>query len=213
MVNDAFAFWLRRVLPSALWAFALSLSGAVLLAACVPSTVRPTGIGDEAEQGAREALLAVQREWSFIGRVAVSQNGDGGSARIEWRQNGDDFDIRLSAPVTRQSWRLRKQAGRVWLEGLEGGVREGGDPETLLAEASQWRIPVTAMAAWVRGMRAAGPSELSFSNEGLPATIQQQGWLVEYRRWNTATPPHPLKIFARQGDASVRLAIETWDSP
>jgi outer membrane lipoprotein LolB len=175
--------------------------------------LRPPGIDDEAEQDAREALLAVQREWSFIGRVAVSQNGDGGSARIEWRQNGDDFDIRLSAPVTRQSWRLRKQEGRVLLEGLEGGVREGTDPEILLAEASQWRIPVTAMTAWVRGMRAAGPSELSFSSEGLPATIQQQGWLVEYRRWNTALPPRPLKIFARQGNASVRLAIETWDSP
>ena len=192
---------------------ALSLGMAILLQACAPMPVRPGNAENDAAQQARETALAQQPAWSFAGRVAVSQGSNGGSGRIEWRQNGADFDIKLSAPITRQSWHLSRQDGLVTLAGLEGGIRQGEDAEALLAAATGWRIPVAAMAAWVRGARAAGPGEVSFGPEGLPASIEQQGWAVEYRSWNSASPPLPLKVFARQDQASVRLVIEAWDAP
>lgn len=184
-----------------------------LLPGCAPVTPRPAVVGNEATQAAREAELASQPNWSFSGRLAVSQGGDGGNARVEWRQYGPDFDIQLSAPVTRQSWRLRQTAGRVRLDGLQGGTREGSNAEAMLQEATGWRIPLTAMAAWVRGVRAAGPSDMSFDSYGLPATIRQQGWSVEYRGWQADVPALPQKVFARQGGATVRLVVERWHQP
>lgn len=185
----------------------------LLLGACAPVAQRPLVVGDEATQGARELELARHSSWSFTGRLAVSQGSNGGNARIEWRQNGPDFDIQLSAPITRQSWRLRQAAGKVSLEGLDGGRREGADAEALLQEATGWRIPLAAMSAWVRGVRAPGASDLSFDAHGLPATIRQHGWAVEYRGWFARTPALPEKVFARQGEASVRLVVEAWDKP
>jgi len=184
----------------------------LLLAACAPMAQRPLLVGDEAVQGAREVELARHPSWSFTGRLAVSQGNNGGNARIEWRQNGPDFDIQLSAPITRQSWRLRQAAGKVSLEGLDGGLREGADAEAMLQEATGWRIPLAAMAAWIRGARAPGASDLSFDQHGLPATIRQDGWAVEYRGWFAATPALPEKVFARQGTASVRVVVESWDT-
>ncbi len=170
-------------------------------------------VGDETLQALREAQLARYPAWSFTGRLAVNQGNDGGNARIEWRQDGEDFDIRLSAPITRQSWRLRQVAGKISLEGMSGGLREGADAEALLMEATGWRIPLAAMAAWVRGVRASGPADLGFDGFGLPSTIRQAGWAVEYRGWSTQEPPLPTKVFARQGDASVKLVVDRWDSP
>lgn len=184
-----------------------------LLPACAPVTRRPPAVGDEAMQAAREVELAKRPSWSFSGRLAVSQGSDGGNARVEWRQDGPDFDIQLSAPVTRQSWRLRQTAGKVRLDGLQGGSREGTNAEALLQEATGWRVPLTAMAAWVRGVRTSGPSDMSFDASGLPATIRQQGWSVEYRGWLAATPALPQKVFARQGEATVRLVVERWHQP
>ena len=185
------------------------------LAACAPVAVR-TGTDADflAAQSAREAALASDLEWRMSGRLAVSANGEGGSGRIEWRQSGDDFEIRLSAPVTGKSWTLLQANGRVVLEGLEGGVREGVDAQALLAEVTGWQIPVTALSAWARGARAGADAEMEFGPQGLPALISEQGWAVEYREWDDAEPSRPRRLFARRdARTSVRLVVESWEQP
>lgn len=181
-----------------------------LLAACAPITPRPMTAGIEAVQSAREAELSRHPDWSFTGRLAISQGSNGGSARVQWHQNGADFDIRLSAPITGQSWRLRRTAGEATLDGMAGGPRQGNDAEALLFDATGWRIPLAAMTAWVRGARAAGKADLSFDAQGLPAAMTQDGWAVEYRGWFSQSPALPAKVFARKADASVRLVVESW---
>jgi len=166
-----------------------------------------------AAQSAREAALADAPGWTMAGRLSVSAEGDGGSGRIEWRQRGEDFDIRLSAPVTRKSWRLVRSGGQATLEGLEGGTRAGTDAQALLIEATGWRIPLDALGAWARGARAGGPATVEFTPAGLPALISQQGWQVEYREWDDADPARPRRVFARQGEATVRLVVEAWGEP
>lgn len=185
----------------------------LIVTACAPVPTRSPAVGDEALQAAREIELAKDSSWSLVGRLAISQGNNGGNARIEWQQAGADFDIRLSAPITGQSWRLRKTGGKATLEGLDGGIREGADAESLFLEATGWPIPLTSMSDWVRGARAVGASELSFNPHGLPATLAQNGWSVEFKGWSAGTPALPEKIFARKADASVRLVIERWESP
>ncbi|OGT57823.1 MAG: outer membrane lipoprotein LolB [Gammaproteobacteria bacterium RIFCSPHIGHO2_12_FULL_63_22] len=185
----------------------------LLLAACAPTPVRPRVQGDETLQATRESALALQPAWSFSGRLAISTAGNAGNARIEWKQDGTDYDIRLSAPITGQGWRLRQTGGAVSLEGLEGGTRQGTDAEAMLQQATGWRIPLSAMASWVRGARSPGASDLDFDSSGLPATLRQAGWAVEYRGWTDAATPLPLRVFASQPDASVRLVIERWSPP
>lgn len=185
------------------------------LAACAPVAVRTGSDADLlAAQSAREAALASDGDWRMSGRLAVSARGDGGSGRIDWRQQGGNYEIRLQAPVTGKSWTLSQQGAAVMLDGLEGGTRQGADAEALLAEVTGWRIPVTALSAWARGARAPGPAQIEFGPDGLPALITQQGWTVEYREWDEAEPARPRRIFARRdAETSVRLVVDSWGSP
>lgn len=189
----------------------------LLVSACVPEAPSGGPAANEvqllAAQSAREALLAESPAWSLAGRLAVSVGGDGGSGRIDWRQGEDGTEVRLSAPVTRQSWILRIGPGGATLEGVAGGPLSGPDAETLLAEATGWPLPVGALAAWARGARAPGPAEIEFGPEGLPRQIAQQGWVVEYREWGAGDPVMPRRVFARRGDASVRLVVDRWGGP
>jgi outer membrane lipoprotein LolB len=190
------------------------LAGALVvsLAACSSPPMRPLVEGGPA-QATREAQLLLRPDWSFSGRVAVSNGGNAGNARIEWTQRGEDFDIRLTAPITGQSWKLHRAGGEVSLEGLEGGLRQGQDAEALLEQATGWRIPVAAMAAWVRGRRSGSEARLEFSPDGLPANLTEAGWSVEYRAWNREALPLPTKLFARKDHASVRLVVDRWGEP
>lgn len=183
-----------------------------LLAGCAQRPIRLLPASTTLTQAEREARLASIDGWSFEGRLAISQAGQGGNARVQWRQQGRDFDIRLSAPITGQGWRLRSQEGKAILDGMDGGARQGDDVERLLLEATGWQIPLGAMAAWVRGARAPGSAEITLDPAGLPATLAQDGWAVEFHGWTADALPLPQKIYARKGQASVRLVVERWNA-
>lgn len=193
-----------------------------LLTACVGQPVRETlpvaqSAAAEAGQVAREQMLRQQPAWSLQGRIAVSNGKNGGSGRFEWVQDGARFDVSLSAPVTRQSWRLVGDAASARLEGLEDGAREGPDAATLLREATGWEIPVLALADWVRGVRAQGVDSAitSYGLDGRLQRIEQGGWTIDYH-WpqpgatTTSTQILPARLDARRGEASVRLIVDQW---
>lgn len=214
--------------PAGGW-LALSCA-AMLLAGCVsvpkgdatavgdlPADVRAAAM---ARQQDREARLQAMPGLSFSGRVAISNGRDSGSGRIDWQQSGDAYEVTLSAPVTRQSWRLSGDAGGARIDGIQGGPREGDDVVQLLREATGLHVPVGAMAAWASGARADearfGPAGLGFAADGRLARIAQDGWTVDYLDWEERVDGQgrplqvPRRIDARRGEAEVRLAIDHW---
>jgi outer membrane lipoprotein LolB len=196
---------------------------ALALGACAGQGVRPTPAGlpeaeAEAHQAARDAALARHPQWSLQGRVAVSTAGHGGSGRIDWQQDGPRYQVSLSAPVTRQSWRLTGGDGEARLEGLDGGPRTAADAAGLLRGATGWDIPVDALGAWARGARAAshGPAQVEYGADGQLATLRQDGWTLHYADWQPQAGldlPLPHRLEAIRGDARVRLAVDAWSSP
>ncbi len=178
----------------------LLATAALALTACtsvgtqkIPAPAVVEVVSAEAAQAeaARVAALQAQPDWAFQGRVAVSKGKDGGSGRIDWKQEGRRYVVELSAPVTRQSWKLtgdtHSEAGR--LEGLAGGPRDGEDAQQLLLEATGWDIPVNQLPAWIRGLvagDAAGPEKVERDGEGRPRRMQQMGWQVQYLDWYPA---------------------------
>jgi outer membrane lipoprotein LolB len=193
------------------------------LAACATTATRrqPQALAGEAlaeKVREREAWLSQYAAWSFSGRAAIRKGREGGSGRIEWTQSDERrYSISLSAPVTRQSWRLNgdlhSEAGR--LEGLEGGPREGEFAEDLLLKATGWDVPLQQLGRWVRGAPASEYplDEVRYDAQGRPSQLRQAGWIVRYTAWRAGPagqPDLPAQIEAESGDARVRLVIEEW---
>lgn len=186
----------------------------VLLAGC--ATPRMTGPAvsaaeAQARQAAREQALRADAAWGLEGRIAVSTGDQGGSGRIEWRQDGARFDVTLSAPVTRQGWRLTGGPGGARLDGLEGGPRTGPDAALLLREATRWDIPVDSLGDWLRGLPAApAAAHLTYGPDGRLSRLVENGWSIDYVWPADATAQLPARIDARRDAARVRLAIDRW---
>jgi len=191
----------------------------LLLAGCAGQPLResPLHAGSAGElhaQATRVAALEAHPHWSLQGRIAISNGRNGGSGRIEWAQDGARFAVSLSAPITRQSWRLSGDATSARLEGLDGGPREASDAEQLLRDATGWIIPVGALSSWLRGMAAAGPAAtLRFGNDGRLARVEQGGWTIDYAGWQPQAGfgvDLPQRLTATRDDAKVRLVIDSW---
>ena len=187
---------------------------ASLASACAMQPMKPAlppVVGSaEANQAARATKLAALPGWSMSGRIAVTNGQQGGSGRIEWKQEGARYAVTLSAPVTRQSWRVTGGADGATIEGLSGGPRQGPDASALVFDATHWRVPVNALGDWLLGLQRSG-DEVHFAADGRIDRIEGEGWVVTYADWRAVEGVElPSRIEAVQGAAKVRLVVDTW---
>lgn len=193
--------------------FAIVAAASLASACAMQPTKRalPPVVGSaEVNQAARATRLAAFPNWSMTGRIAVSNGKQGGSGRIEWKQDGARYAVTLSAPVTRQSWRVAGDAAGATIEGLSGGPRSGADASALVFEATQWRVPVNALGEWLLGLQRSGDS-VHFGSDGRVDRIEGQGWVVGYADWRSVEGVElPGHIEAVQGAAKVRLVVDDW---
>jgi len=201
---------MRRLLPPAVAALLALALTACATTSRVAAPLPPTD-ATLAALVQREGSLGAQSAWGLDGRIAVSNSRDAGSGRIEWRQSGAGFDIALTAPITRQGWRLSGAPGHAVLDGLPGGPREGSDAETLLRDATGWQIPVASLPRWVRGLRADPAKGLvKFGAHGGLSRLAEAGWTIDYPGPAATDAALPSRVEARRDDARVRLVVDRW---
>jgi outer membrane lipoprotein LolB len=186
----------------------------LLLAACAPQQlVRNQGDAAAlAQQDAREKQLADADHWTLQGHLFVSNGQDGNGGTVTWTQNGDRYEFTLRAPITGKSFRLTGGPDGAELDGLDGGPQTGPDAEALMRRVLNWDVPLGELRAWVLGTRAQGASsQLSFDDNRLPSSLQQDGWDITYPAWDsTHQPPLPAKVFAKKPPFMVKLSIQSW---
>lgn len=193
----------------------LLLAVPLALAACAPA-VRVKGDAAQLRaQADREAVLAHADHWTLSGRLGLTSANAGGSGSFTWTQDGQRYDFELRGPLASKSFRLSGGPQGALLKGLDGGPLRGADAEELMRKALGWVVPLRELRAWVLGLRADGsPAELSFGADGLPSQLRQDGWVVDYRQWDTQRqPPLPQKVFAEKAPYKVRLLIDSWQFP
>jgi len=175
--------------------------------------VRQPGTAQQlAAQAAREQRLGAQQDWNLEGRFAASDGHHGGSGGIAWQQEGRQYRFTLRAPVTGKTVQLDGGPDGAVLTGAGRQPLAGRDAGAVLNAEFGWDVPVADLAWWVRGLRAPGrPAILTFGANGLPATLDQDGWHVDYRDWYAErNPPLPRKVYASREPYTVRVFIEQW---
>lgn len=200
----------------------LALAGCATLSG--PSGGRLVCEGEAAAAGAsaspcaQHIASAMQAEeaapWSLQGRAAISHEGRGGSVHVDWQDRvAVGYAVTLSAPVTRQSWRLEVDGGQARLEGMRDGPRTGTDAAVLLQEATGWDIPVEQMRHWLRGRAAPSPRPQRWEFAAVGGellALEQAGWRVQFER---ADDGLPNRLEAERSRSKVRLVVDQWGRP
>jgi outer membrane lipoprotein LolB len=192
----------------------LALAALALLSGC--GAMRPVD-GEQAARlplyEARAARLELLPNWSLEGRLAVSDERDGGSGFLSWRQQPGASRMDFHGALGRGAWRLQAREDGAELEFADGRQYRADSIDELVRAQVGWEVPVETLAWWVRGLVAPGRFQRRvLDEEGHLSLLQQDGWNIEFGRYATAgSEAMPLKMTARQQDRTVKLAIRKWE--
>lgn len=182
----------------------LCLCALLTLGAC--RSVPERGVPAPSMAG-REAVLAAQTSWGFSGRVAYSHAGQGGSARIDWRQTGPVSEIRLSGPLASGSVRLRVEDGQAQAFDAAGNLLAEGEADAVFGQWLSAPLPARDLTA---GLRAYWPDSPELTAAAQSGSVRSRNWDWRYDAWWPAPAALPKQLELRAGEARLRVVIEQW---
>ncbi|WP_097460826.1 lipoprotein insertase outer membrane protein LolB [Mangrovitalea sediminis] len=198
----------------------LALPLLVLLAGCASQVQLPQegrlSTAKPADWSVKQQQLASFDHWELQGKVAVSQPEHNDTGVINaWRQTGDTYHLQLSSSFLGMgSTTLNGAPGFITLTTSNGKRFSSNQPEELLLQETGWRLPVSQLSYWIRGIPAPdGSPKLYFSPQGQLRLLTQDGWRIHYQRertWITGLPPLPALLTAEKGQVRVRVAVTAW---
>lgn len=193
--------------------FTLWLCSLALLAGCAeqaPQTI--SGPADPALWRVHQQQLAKLDGWQISGKMGIRAPQDSGSGTLFWLQRQDYYDIRLAGPLGRGAARLTGHPGRIELEIAGQGRYQADNPEQLLEAQLGWRLPVSNLPWWIRGLPAPKQTaQLQLDSQGRLARLSQAGWQLEYLSYRNEQGfelPERLKLTGH--DLAITLVIKDW---
>ena len=186
------------------WQSLLSvLSAGLLLAGCAVTPPSETWQSPTATDIAN---------WQFTGRVSLTRAEEGWHAGLSWQQQADQFQLKISGPLGQEAFRLSGTAAGVTLEDADGKILRADDAESLLLQTIGWRLPVTGLKYWVRGLAVPGVYASERRDlQGRLLALEQSGWAISYSRYHSIEGVSwPAKLRLARDDVTVRLVIDAW---
>lgn len=184
---------------------------AALLAAGCATAPKPDVAPASAWEIRQETLSGVD-EWRLGGRISVRTGDEAAHGRLQWQQEGDRYDVRISGPFGSGTVRLAGDPAEatLWVD-RQPPIRSS-DPEALLYQQTGWWIPVGALRYWVLGLPDPHlESERKLDASGRLELLRQAGWeirFLDYERRGALELPG--RIFVSKGEGEVKVAVQRW---
>nr|WP_284060362.1 lipoprotein insertase outer membrane protein LolB [Pseudomonas sp. NW5] len=192
----------------------LWLSAVLLLGGCSAFTPREAldGQGEASAWRSHKASVSDIDAWQISGKVGIRAPQDSGSGTLFWLQRQQYHDIRLSGPLGRGAARLTGREGEVLLEVANQGRYQAASAEDLLEQQLGWRLPVSHLLWWVRGLPAPDSrSRLTLDRDSRLAHLEQDGWDIDYSQYSRHGDywlPGRLRLSGH--DLDITLVIKEW---
>ena len=196
------------------WPAPVLLLTVVLLSACRSA---PSVKLEESERvrlyQAKSDQLVTLSAWNMEGRLAVSNEADGGSGQFRWNRNTAGSRMDFHGALGRGAWKLEANEQGAELTLADGTVHRADSIDQLVQQQVKWEIPVESLSWWVRGLSIPGKfRERVIDGEGNISKLLQDGWTIEYDRYRIFGGLNlPVKLTAHQGKWKVKLAIRSWE--
>lgn len=185
---------------------------AVLMCLAGCTSLRQQPSVDGTPDRALQTRLSTIHRWSIEGKLAVHTAQASDSARLQWQQDGQTFDIHLSGPAGLKATHVYGFPGNVVFE--QGDQHERAASAEILSEKLVgWPLPAAELTAWILGLPASHSriQHTSYTKEGLLAELAQDKWEIHFSDYRkTGDVMLPGKIEAVRNETRITLIVKRW---
>lgn len=154
---------------------------------------------------ARAALYG-KNDWSFSGRMSVTDEVNAVSASIEWLHHNKLENIKLSGPFGQGRARIILTDTAVEVEQAGESIRYLGDVDEIVSTQIGVQLPASSLKYWVLGL-----TEPNVDYVQSESGFMQHGWKVTYLEMQSSGGFElPRKIKIERGKARLKLIINQW---
>ena len=161
----------------------------------------------------RVNTLSSIANWDLQGLIAIRTQNDAFTANWQWQQqNNHHYSISLFGPLGANAVQLTGAPDQVLLETSDGKKITSTSPESLLEQQLGWRLPVSNLYYWVRGLPVPNVSaQKQFDAYHHLTTLVQQNWTVQYLQYISVNHIDlPRKIALSNPNMHVKIVVNRW---
>lgn len=190
----------------------LIITSSLFLVGCSTTSAPPSEPGVKMPWKNREHGLAKINAWNLNGKIGVQTAKDSGSASVQWTQSPGNYTLSFMGPLGSGGMTLKGRPGSVSLTTADGKTFTADSAESLLAEQWGYKLPVSYLKYWVRGMPVPNiASKTSFDQYNRLNSMQQQGWNIQYEGYTrTSLGDLPNKMNITSPSMRVKVIISSW---
>ncbi|MFT6300594.1 MAG: outer membrane lipoprotein LolB [Saprospiraceae bacterium] len=151
--------------------------------------------------------------WKLKGKLGYRDSKKGGSVWIHWKQQGKNFDIKLSGPLGVGATKISRNQHHSQLHRGENQLHSATTAEELTKTLFGWQWPVEQLLFWVKGIP--DPATLitasKHNKDGTLSSLEQSGWILQffdYQQTEGWTLPRNIK--GAKGAYQFNLKIKKW---
>jgi outer membrane lipoprotein LolB len=190
----------------------LGISVAIVLASC-----RTVPVHEPAAQTswqARRPQLQARDHFELKGRVAVAAGGDGFNARLRWTQAGRQTQLSLDGPLGAGGVQVISDGASLSIVTAHGDRLDADAARTELTNRLGFDPPLGSLRYWILGVpQPDQPAQESLDPQQRLASLQQNGWSVEYTDYMSVNGEWlPSKLTLQREGVRLRVIVDGWNS-
>jgi outer membrane lipoprotein LolB len=153
-------------------------------------------------------------QWRMQGKIAIRDQHQAHSARLQWAQHQQNFDLLVTGPLGQGSLAIQSDGQITTVATSRGSEQIQGDLSAYIAKNYGWTLPLDSLKYWIRGLAdPSSPSSEETDVSGLPKTIQQAGWTITYDGFRAAKNMAivlPAHLVIVREDYQLKIIIQDW---
>jgi len=164
---------------------------------------------------ARHSLLDEVNSWAIKCRVSILSTKDSWSGSLNWKQEEDNYTIRIIGPLGQGSLHIIGDKSKVTLKTSDKKTPTSApSAEALMEKEMGWQMPVSELKYWVKALPNPHSNfeKGTFDELGRPVSFNQSGWYVEFFKYEKVKGfDMPRKIYMENDRFKIKMIIKHWD--
>lgn len=188
-----------------------------LLAGCATLTDQPVAISTVVIEPTTSESVA-SANFQLAGRVSVRDSKQSFSGGVRWHHTHASDEILLLSPLGQTVAQIQRNPEGVQLTTSAQKIYRAADVESLTEQVLGWRLPLTGLQYWVRGVNSPTTSAAADRDgTGRVVAVRQDGWEITYLSFFSPEPAvsvqaaRPRVLALQRGELEIRLVVDSWE--